>query len=187
MDSIYREDFEDEGFLFINYIKLNKDQLLEVLEARNHPDIRCRMLHTEPIDVSTHLRFVESLKNRKDQIHWAVFNNHEYIGSVNLNPYDNERHEGEMGMFVVPKFLNSGIGLEMTYVFHKIAFEQMGIQTIFGRIKEDNKAVRALSKKLGTHEYKYADGLAYTILPVNNWKLVPNSLQAFKHSLFKKR
>lgn len=55
-----------------NFTLLSKDELLMILERRNHPEVRKWMAHTAPITPEEHLRYCASLKNRPEILQLLV-------------------------------------------------------------------------------------------------------------------
>ena len=55
-----------------NFTLLSKDELLMILERRNHPEVRKWMAHTAPITPAEHLRYCASLKNRPELLQLLV-------------------------------------------------------------------------------------------------------------------
>ena len=49
-----------------NFTKLSKEQLLFILQRRNHPEVRRWMAHPEPIAASDHLAYCATLKERPE-------------------------------------------------------------------------------------------------------------------------
>lgn len=51
---------------FVNFTRLNEDELTEILAWRNRPAIRSKMANDSPITLENHLDFCHSLKHRTD-------------------------------------------------------------------------------------------------------------------------
>ena len=51
-----------------NFTELSQDQLLFILQRRNHPGVRRWMAHPEPIAVQDHLAYCASLKDRPETL-----------------------------------------------------------------------------------------------------------------------
>ena len=51
-----------------NFTELSQDQLLFILQRRNHPEVRRWMAHPEPIAVQNHLAYCASLKDRPETL-----------------------------------------------------------------------------------------------------------------------
>lgn len=179
-------NFISNNLKFINYINLDREQNVVVHAARNHPDIRRWMKNTDSFSFESHMNFVERLKEDKTQLHWAVFQNDIYVGSMNLNPFDESTMEAEVGNFVAPSQLESGIGLEMIYWFNDFIFKNLGIRKAKGVIKNSNKGVITLGKKLGAETVSKDNQYTYTVNTPNYWNQVPFPFSNFVKSLYKK-
>ena len=55
-----------------NFTLLNEEELLMILERRNHPDVRKWMVQSDPITPEEHLRYCASLKNRPERLQLFV-------------------------------------------------------------------------------------------------------------------
>lgn len=55
-----------------NFTLLSEDELLMILERRNHPDIRRRMVQTDPITPEDHLRYCASLRDHPETLQLLV-------------------------------------------------------------------------------------------------------------------
>ncbi len=51
-----------------NFTELSQDQLLFILQRRNHPEVRRWMAHPEPIAAPDHLAYCASLKDRPETL-----------------------------------------------------------------------------------------------------------------------
>ena len=55
-----------------NFTHLTEEQLLFILQRRNHPDIRRWMAHPEPISAESHLKYCAALKDKPDTLYLYV-------------------------------------------------------------------------------------------------------------------
>ena len=102
-------------YSFINFINLDGETIKQVWQWRNDPQIREFMYNKEIIPLENHLRFVESLKDRNDVAYWLVRKGAEAIGVTNLTDINIEESSAELGYYMLPSKLNSGLGLEFAY------------------------------------------------------------------------
>lgn len=65
------ENFALENLVALNFVNLSKDCALKVLEARNA--VREFMLTRRIINEAEHFRFIESLRNNKNNAYFAVY------------------------------------------------------------------------------------------------------------------
>lgn len=137
------ENFETEHFFFINYINLNEQQSKVIWEGRNHPDIRKWMTNSKPFPFEEHCSFIDNLRNRTDRIFWAVIYKGDVVGSYCLNPYDSINRIGEMGKYLIPKYLGAGLGKMITkeflgYVLRNDIVREINIKTLIENKKNQH-------------------------------------------------
>lgn len=180
-------NFESDSFQFINYVDLTESQHRLVHAARNHPDIRKWMTNSAEFSFESHMNFVEKLKTSQTQIMWGVFRFDEFVGSVNISNYDREKKSAEIGNFVAPNFLGSGIGSEFLYLICRYLMSEMKMENIFSKILLTNKGTLAMSKKLQTVEYRNDLEYSFRVLTSGTWSQIPVTLEEFKKSLYRKK
>ena len=180
-------NFESDGFQFINYVDLTESQHRLVHAARNHPDIRKWMTNNEEFSFESHMSFIEKLKTDETHIFWAVFKEQKYVGSVYISDYNSQDKTGEGGDYVAPLCLGSGIGVEIRYIFYRYVMTELKLKKLFGRILLANKNSIVTLKKLGIKEYGRDTQYISCVLTPEEWVYVPETLEEFKKSLYKKR
>ena len=109
-------------YSYKNFVTLNKRQIDSVWEWRNHPDIRKYMYNSDIISYENHLRFLEALFEREDVAYWLVAKGERVVGVTNLTSIDLKTSRAELGYYIIPDMLNSGIGLEFAYTNMLFAF-----------------------------------------------------------------
>lgn len=121
-----------------NFTKLGKSRLMEILEWRNHDDIRKWMNNSTIIGVESHLAFVEKLRNNQKSFYWLAERKGRNCGVVYLHVLPKNSTGAEWGLYVAPQFLGTGIGLELSFESTHLFFEQIGLKVLYGNVKSDN-------------------------------------------------
>lgn len=141
--------YEVSKYSFQNFTTLSENQILKVWEWRNHPDIRKYMYNTEEIPYDCHVLFIKRLKERCDVLYWIAYFNNEPIGVINLTSIDEESSRAELGYYMIPEKMNSGLGIDFVFHILCLVFEQIEIDELFGSIHEDNKNAIVLDSFMG--------------------------------------
>lgn len=137
------------GYSFINFINLNEDEVSLILEWRNNASIRRYMYNKDIISIENHISFVKSLNIRSDAYYWLVKKNDKNIGVINLTSIDFNLSKAELGYYMVPDMMNSGMGLDFVYSNFLFAFTEIYCSKLIGNIHFDNKNALLLDKYLG--------------------------------------
>lgn len=141
--------YDCKGYEYINYTQLTYPQKEQVLAWRNREEVRKWMFTKDEISLENHLKFIESLKVRKDAYYWMVFKDEKPVGCYNLTNVNYADRTTESGIFF------SGTSLaDMKDNWHfevnTVEFTFMlGIETILGHTNVNNQFVRAMNRSLG--------------------------------------
>lgn len=146
------KSYQLESIKFINYIELNYNQLEEILSWRNHPDVRKWMYNTEEISKSDHIEFCEKLKHTSNKGYWLVQIGDESIGTININPFDSEKNEGEWGFFLNPKHFKSDVVLMLFYYSIELFFKEFKLNQLQGYVLKTNISSLILNEFFGMLE-----------------------------------
>ncbi|MDE6490112.1 MAG: GNAT family N-acetyltransferase [Muribaculaceae bacterium] len=134
------------SYTLVDYASMPPTLSRQVWEARNMPQIRCRMVNDPEIPWEDHERFVASLKGRSDAVYYAVLRDGEFIGSVNL--HYSPSGEVERGIYLHPGHIGQGHSTSMLRpLYDKLRRE--GIHAVITRVKTDNLASNLLERRLG--------------------------------------
>ena len=138
---------------FINYIELKDEQLHQILNWRNHPDIRKWMYNAEPISMKDHIEFCSKLSQSTNKGYWLVQIDNQNIGTVNINPFDSTKNEAEWGFFLNPEFFKSDYSLTLFFYTVKLFLEEFNLNALSGFVKKTNASAIALNEFFGMLEY----------------------------------
>lgn len=137
-------------YTFTNFINLDEELIRQIWQWRNAPEIREYMYNKEIIPLENHLRFVQSLRDRDDVAYWLVRKGEEPIGVTNLTDINIEESSAELGYYILPSKLNSGLGLEFAYNNLLFVFDtEIQCNSLHGAIHRSNINALVLDSYLG--------------------------------------
>ncbi|MCC8071486.1 MAG: UDP-4-amino-4,6-dideoxy-N-acetyl-beta-L-altrosamine N-acetyltransferase [Bacteroidales bacterium] len=148
------QTYSDGEYTFRNFTQLGEEEKKMIWEWRNHPAIRQWMADQGEIPLENHLRFIESLKDRKDRAYWLVEKNGEAVGVADFVKIDYRKGEGEPGYYLSPANLNSGLGLEFNYHFRHLLFHTFEVDKFKGYILIGNERAFLMSLFFGLWPFK---------------------------------
>ncbi len=144
----------------INYINMNLNESLLVLEWRNSKSVRKQMDNPDIISKEKHFKFLNYLHNNKKKIYFLVKRNDEYIGCINYQDiYDNDK--AELGLFINPKMQGKGIGTLLIKLIEDYAVENLGLQFLVLKVRRDNNQAIKLYKKQSYLQYSIDKNFLY--------------------------
>lgn len=144
-----RKIYSFENYSFKNYVVLSDEEKLQMLEWRNHEDIRKNMYNTQPIALDNHLMFIKSLETRTDRYYWMVCVDGKPIGSMNIVDVDINKGTAELGYYMAPEFLGVGDGVFFIYNVLAFAFDVLELVSLYGATNIANKAAAYIDEYYG--------------------------------------
>lgn len=144
-----RKTYSFENFRFKNYISLTDEEKHQMLEWRNHIDIRKNMYNTQPISLDNHMAFIKSLEVRTDRFYWMVCDDDKAIGSLNIVDVDWDNGTAELGYYMAPENLGGGDGIFFIYKVLAFVFDVLGMNSLYGATNTDNKAAAYIDEYYG--------------------------------------
>lgn len=126
--------------------KVNDDDLITILQWRNHPDIRCWMFEQEEISLQNHLNWYKKQKGNLN-VHLRIFMlQGQAQGFVNMCHIGAGKYE--WGFYLSPQ-CPRGQGKVLGKLALQWAFVDLGAQVIQGQVLDFNVRSLALHQKLG--------------------------------------
>ena len=126
------------NYTYVNFTQLSRDELVNILNWRNHPDIRKCMNTTEPIPLEGHLAFCESLKNREDKFYWMIKKGDTPIGILNVIDVDYETETCEPGFYLSPDVMGRGESIFVLSNYKSFLLECLKFKGLIGHNYYDN-------------------------------------------------
>lgn len=150
-------------YTFTNYINLSDDLIRQVLEWRNHEEVRRWMYNTDIIPYESHINYVQSLHAREDAYYWLVSYKSEKVGAVYLTSVDIIKSTGELGYYMRPDYIDTGDGFFFVYNMFAFAIDCLRIKLLYGAVNENNRMAYLIDsfvgceitgmKKIGEYQY----------------------------------
>jgi UDP-4-amino-4,6-dideoxy-N-acetyl-beta-L-altrosamine N-acetyltransferase len=168
---------------FINYVGLSESDLKIILDFRNHSKVRKMMHSPNEISVKDHFEFVEKLKIDLDNFYWVIKKKDVIIGGISITKVDYERREIFSGIFLNPKFIGTGVGVEIEFESMKLIFDIFQIETIKAVVLEINNFSHSLLIKFNFKPIEIQPTYTVYQLNKNNWLQMPQTYKEFKYEL----
>lgn len=160
-------NFALENLVALNFVNLSKDCACEVLKARNA--VREFMLTRREISEAEHFRFIESLRDNKNNAYFAVYEdsnksslrgeqyspkqstqsestqkNGAFIGVICLNNIDLANKNATLGIYSAP---NAHNGAKLLKILRFIAFSELNLHILYAKVLSTNtRAIRFYEK-----------------------------------------
>lgn len=144
-DIVYRI----KGYEYVNYTQLSNQQKDLVLSWRNRDEVRKWMFTKKVISKENHLKFIESLKGRKDAYYWMALLDGNPVGCYNLTDINYAENTTESGIFFSGTSL-ADMKANWDFEVNTLEFTfSLGVETILGHTNVNNQFVLAMNKSLG--------------------------------------
>lgn len=128
-----------DKYSYKNFVNLTDEELLLILQWRNHPDIRKCMNNTEPISEESHLNYCHNLKNREDVIYWLILKENKPVGVLNIIDIDYENGICEPGFYLAPEVMGRGESIFVLSNYKDFLLNKLGFHALVGHNYADNK------------------------------------------------
>ena len=169
-------------YTFINYVNLNIEQKLEILNWRNQDIVREKMYNTDIISQESHLAFIDKLPTRTDCSYWYISKNGQYVGSYNITSYDEINNVCETGLFFKDTSLR-GLPdcIKISLAALELTLNTLGICELTGFTKHDNYFMLSINKFIGLELYPVnAEGFVEQHLTACKFKSINKSDLTFR-------
>jgi UDP-2,4-diacetamido-2,4,6-trideoxy-beta-L-altropyranose hydrolase/UDP-4-amino-4,6-dideoxy-N-acetyl-beta-L-altrosamine N-acetyltransferase len=131
-----------------NYVNLNIDEKILVLNMRNHPQIKKWMSNQDDIPETSHFNFIKNLENIVDQRYFLVKQHKSIVGSINFSKVDLSSSV-EFGIYTNPFAQLKGAGSMLEAVASYYAFIELGVNKIKLEVFSNNERAIGFYKKCG--------------------------------------
>lgn len=137
-----------------DYCDLTRNESQLMLDGRNLPDIRKRMINTTEIESENHFKFVSDLRFDRNKKYYAVFlkdnqsnNNSKPIGSITLERLTPDT--AERGIWLFPEYHGKGHATQLLTQLYDYLKYNSNLKEIYTRVRTDNEASLRLENALG--------------------------------------
>ncbi len=134
-----------KNITLLNFTSLDYQLLEMILMWRNDSSIKKWMFTQEDIKLEDHLHFVDSLKNNTTKEYFLVKQTNQYIGVIDF--CNITQKSVTMGVYKNPKV--SGVGDALMETIIAYSFNQLGVETIYSEVFEENTKALQLYKSFG--------------------------------------
>jgi len=165
---------------FLNYINLSNEDLLTILEYRNHVEVRKMMSNHKEIQTIEHFRYVEKLKQNINNFYWIVKKNENIIGAIYLNNLNYEMRSAYWGIFLNPNYIGTGVGVEVEFEGMKVFFKEFGFNYIKAEVLNNNIDSHSIQAKFNFREVENNINSVIYELTREDWLRLPETYKEFK-------
>jgi UDP-4-amino-4,6-dideoxy-N-acetyl-beta-L-altrosamine N-acetyltransferase len=168
----YSKVYKIDKYSFLNFTELSFEQIRDVWEWRNDANIRKFMYNPDIIPFENHTKFVAGLSQRDDAAYWLVSYCDSPIGVVNLTNIDKVNNRAELGYYIIPSKIGSGLGIDFVCNIIDFVFSKVGVSELFGFINENNTNALILDSYMG-----FSLGEATYIIPDHSIRYISWTLK----------
>jgi len=141
----------------INFTNLTFKQTLDVLEWRNHPNIRSTSHNREEISIGSHRNFIDGLKSDWTKCYFYIAGDEGGLGVFSFS--DITGTSAVYGCYKNPYLTTKGIGTVITKEAILYAFNVLELKTIYADVYDDNIASLKMFEKNGFIKYEKTKNL----------------------------
>ena len=128
-----------EEIEFQNFSSISEEDSQQVLQWRNHPDIRYWMKRDDPISYEEHVKFLKKLQKDTKNYYFLAKINDIPVGVSNLNGLDLVNKTVEMGLYLRPSNVISDAGFLIRQSTLQLAFELMELNVLQVIVTQTNR------------------------------------------------
>lgn len=138
----------------LNYIDLSRDEAMDVLKMRNHPDVRRWMYSQDEISENEHFHFISLLKEDITKKYFLVKYEEEHLGVIYFTHIDKATSECEFGLFANLLNKQPGKGSLLLSSVIEYFLHYMDLNALSLEVFEKNNRAMALYQRFGFIETK---------------------------------
>ena len=167
--------------------EIKSADLERVLKWRNSHRIRSVMFTDNIITMEEHIEWFKKVK-RREHITSMIFEyNENPAGVVNFTGIDRIGRICSWGFYLGEDSLPPGTGLAMGYLGLEYAFDNLGVDKVYGEVLDSNTPSVFFHRKLGFVDKKYLprhlfksgkyEDVIFFILTKNAWDIIKNDIK----------
>lgn len=145
------------------YLRTVQESDLEQLRQwRNSPEVANFMLSRSLITPEQQANWFRNIRNDPSSFYWMILTNeNKKLGLASLTKIDNTEHSAEPGLYIGDAAnRNSFFGLEAYYQVLHFAFDELGVEKIYGTTLAENQPAHKMNLSFGfKQEALIKDGL----------------------------
>lgn len=137
---------------------LREQDIEQVRQWRNDPKIASLMLDQSYITEEMQQRWFTRMSQSEDQCYMLAWFKGEPIGVASLTAIDTEARSCEPGMYIYPdEYRNNIVPFCVAFALNDLAFEAFALDTLYGKIFDDNTASVRFHEASGYRRYGERD------------------------------
>lgn len=126
---------------------LSKDEQLDLLAIRNHPDLRRHMMTAHEIGVEEHLAWIASMAGNERSEFFAAFVDGDMVGAVGASGISRVDRRADWGFYLHPDCQGRGLGIALGTKFLDHVFTSL--DKLNAEVIAFNAASLAMHRRLG--------------------------------------
>lgn len=130
-----------------NFIDLSMEKKKMVLKWRNDASVKKWMFNQNEILLEEHLKYIDSLKLKKDRLYFLVRKDDCDIGVIDFTSINKERKSAEFGIYAKPEL--KGFGKLLMEIIIDYAFRILQVNKLISKVFEENHIGIQLYSKYG--------------------------------------
>ena len=134
---------------FIKHRPILRSDLKKILKWRNNSKIRNKMLNNKIIRFAEHKKWFENLKKNKQSEAFIFLYNKEDVGYGIINEIDRHNKTCTWGMYLDPKYINSGLGVLIEIYTIERIFSHHKIRKVWGDALSSDHDILNIHKMFG--------------------------------------
>lgn len=126
------------------------DDADDVVRWRNLPDVHAQLFSDRPPTREEHLRWFQSLDDRRREYVIEDSVSATAIGTVGLSQIDRRHRKAEFGIVIgEPEYRGKGFAWAASQELLRLAFDELGLHRVYLRVFADNQRAIILYERLG--------------------------------------
>lgn len=140
-------------------LRLLDETTLEILRNwRNSADVIQFMDYQEVISIEAQKHWFTNL-SKANNYYFIIYANDTPIGMIHLGDVDTTQGTAESGIFIAEKgYRGTGLAFSASLLLLEFAFEELGLNELFAKVKNDNIEAQDYNKLLGFREKRKLNG-----------------------------
>jgi UDP-4-amino-4,6-dideoxy-N-acetyl-beta-L-altrosamine N-acetyltransferase len=123
-----------------NFLRANHKEHMEILTARNTDIVRMGCINRTVLTMEQHQAFLLSLGSSDSSGYWRLYKNFLPLGVISLTEVDFSIGRAVLGYYKDPRYLERHVGAEIVGAAVEIAFNILGLSSLYAETLESNHA-----------------------------------------------
>lgn len=155
--------------VFKEFSTLNIEEHKELLEIRNSEYVRNNMKTNSIIKIENHLSWINDLKNDRNNVYFAVFEEDYIVGAIYITGIDKEKSTSFWGLYFRKEINPLISSISAILIIEKI-FQEYNIKKLYAEVKKENISAYKFNITLGFKEDEILDNYYQLLIDINDWE-----------------